>query len=883
MGQQLRGIVLTGLALLAAGALGQAQELYSSDYVHSTYNVSSPRPLRIYGGRLAQDFSAPKWWRQVLGELSALGINQTAPLVTYGLTAIYPTELPELHQAPEWVELNMDPLQVLLDTCAEFDIDCYPAVWLFRDATPELAEQVIRELVARYGDHPAFGGIVPSVEANPTYAITSEDFVALSRVFRELKPDLGVMDYPNGPFSPTIMQTIMARAQSGQVDIQNIQFHPSDRRWDGNFAFARGFTHLVIGLTPGIRSICHTHYKYGGGLRWIQLDDLYRVHQAATITATPDGTSIFLYTGCMYGGVSAGDLTETMPRRLSWYEGILAVQRMLPYFEDAEPANAVAIMIPRHIRESSLELIAAAYMPLADAHIGTHFFLDRTNLGERTQALIVRGLQWCSPEQARLIQDFVAGGGAAYIIYSAAEEVGRPEELTARAQQVIGEAFEAPWQPAGLDPEFAAAIGLDDATGVIEDLGPREVSYGEGSVYLASLEDELPEDFVAQWARDHAPDRTVVLGLSEGFVVDTWRKSDESTDLQMVMIMGTQPGGQEDNVVVSLASDLPEPSAWLLRPDSVQPLPASAADGRVEVAVPRVRDEFNALIVSGSSYPFLVPEARLIRCRTGEPVRVRFGVLNALDRPLQGTIAVVAPAGWPAAEPATVPVDLQPGSSAVLDCTLTVPEDAVQAPHFVRIELSGLVQRVMLFPEDGAPQRFTDRPLAEIETAPEPSPILAAPAPRQTIGDEWLAVMADDPTAENPRAHSPGVCFLPGTEWDRPAMHEGRTARYGERLPRLGGPNFLVNDPPARDVEVRLTCWADGPGSVDVYDGEQYHAVAELTVTGEWTAVTARVPRQIMMTPGADRGQHPGLNIMFAVDCPKLWVHQIEVRAAPEE
>ena len=35
-----------------------------------------------------------------------------------------------------------------------------------------------------------------------------------------------------------------------------------------------------------------------------------------------------------------------------------------------------------------------------------------------------------------------------------------------------------------------------------------------------------------------------------------------------------------------------------------------------------------------------------------------------------------------------------------------------------------------------------------------------------------------------------------------------------------------------------------------------------------------------MMTESADRGNHPGTNIMFDLDCPGIWVHKIEVRAA---
>ena len=140
---------------------------------------------------------------------------------------------------------------------------------------------------------------------------------------------------------------------------------------------------------------------------------------------------------------------------------------------------------------------------------------------------------------------------------------------------------------------------------------------------------------------------------------------------------------------------------------------------------------------------------------------------------------------------------------------------------------------------------------------------------------------ADDPDRDNVRAHSPGVCFLPGAEWDRPALHEGRVARMGERLPRVGGPNFLVNEPPTRDIEVRLTYRAEEPGAVRVYDGESYREVAALEVTGEWATANGRVPREVILSADADRQNYPGMNLMFDVDCARVWVHRIEVRAAP--
>ena len=49
-----------------------------------------------------------------------------------------------------------------------------------------------------------------------------------------------------------------------------------------------------------------------------------------------------------------------------------------------------------------------------------------------------------------------------------------------------------------------------------------------------------------------------------------------------------------------------------------------------------------------------------------------------------------------------------------------------------------------------------------------------------------------------------------------------------------------------------------------------------------WATVTARVQKTVFGKTGADRGHHPGTNIMFDIDCKRVHVHKIEVRALPE-
>ena len=869
---------LTCSAPLPAQQEEPSRDTFATDYTHVVYNVGSNRPVRIFGGKVALDLRTPERWAQVLGELAELGINVTTPLTSYGPATIYPTKLPELKHLPGWEQEGLDGLKMLLDVCDDLGIECYPAVWLFRAATPELSAAAQKELVDVYGSHPAFKGLVPPVEANPGMGMVSEDFVDIAAQARELVPGGTIMDYPNGPFAPEIIQTIIARSLSGNVDVENVQFHPSDSRWDGDFLFARGLHHFVIGICPGVRSIVHTHYKYGGGKRWIELDDLYRTHQAATITATPHGTSIYSFLHAMWGEASSHNLDDPMPRRLAWYKGIVNSQRMAPYLAGARPANAVGIMIPRYTRESYTALLRRTYVPLAEAGIGAHFFVNEANMGQGVRAVIVPGVRDCSREQVRLLEGFVRDGGHLCALQPTAG--ASPGNYTQRAERVLGATLSHAWEPSGVAADFAAALGLDDQTGEVTVPEVVSTTVDDGSVL--AMPPASAEEAVVAWTRATVPHRVIAERLGADFTLDRWRKTDEHTDIDMVMLMGTRQGATYRNVRLTIPSPVEPERAFLLTPDAIRELDTVPGDGETRVIIPRLCDEFNAVILSRKARPFLVPTRRLIPCRTGETVPVQAHMLNALDARLAATARLHPPEGWPITTDPTWRIGLAPGARAETTWQLTVPAGVVRRPHFARIECAGLVQRVILFPEDGEPQRFSDMSPAEVaEVAPKPGARRVIPK----IGGEWLEVAADAPNAQNVAAHRPGVCFLPGREWDPPAEHEGRTARYGERLPRVAAPNFLINEPPEGDVEVRLTYWTQQPGVMHVYDGKRYHRVADLAETGRWATASGRITAEHLMATDADRPNHPGYNVMLDVDCPAVWVHKIEVRAAdqPEE
>ncbi|HID05886.1 MAG TPA: hypothetical protein EYP10_01935 [Armatimonadetes bacterium] len=199
---------------------------------------------------------------------------------------------------------------------------------------------------------------------------------------------------------------------------------------------------------------------------------------------------------------------------------------------------------------------------------------------------------------------------------------------------------------------------------------------------------------------------------------------------------------------------------------------------------------------------------------------------------------------------------------------LSVPNDAVRDAHFIAFHALGLTQRAMVFVSDGIERIISRREPPKVKPAPK--------RPVRHIGDKWLVVVAGDPSDMDVRRHTPGVCFYKNPEWDEPVMHDGKMARYGENIPVLGGPNFLINAPDLNaDVEIEVTCWANAPASIRVYDGKRYNVVARIERVRQWVTVRGIVPRKFY----ADRPAFPGFNVLFDFHAPSgIYIHRIAVR-----
>ncbi len=868
--KQTRVMMIVALACLTCGALAQQQE-----YLHTVY-WGGLRPTIFRGSEPVVDLSTYERVSQILGELSELGVNVVAYHSVYGNEgALFPVDDPILTESWQWPE-GTRPVENFLDACEEHGIEGFLGIWMGQEGHRIIAEHAIDAILERYGDHPALGGIVPPIEA-PYTGVTTDDFIALSRQVKRYDRSLRTMDYPPSPYTFKQLHWLMKLATSGAVDIENVQFHACDDRL-ADLREARGLAMLTVGCCPNIRSIIHTHYKNGvntpeNPTDWLPPERAWDVTQSALITATPDGTSIFSFLHGFWGEASGPAGGDAMWRRLKWYEGILGVQRMLPLYAGAESRERIQIMVPTGTLENAQDLLARCWLPLARRHVPCSFFVDQRNISSAAEVIIVPSFERCDANQARLLQRFAAEGGtviataglhASTTLYASLAEAGA---ISPHVREVLDLYDRPDVAPGDIDPEFALALGFEG--GPLAEAGSDvRTRYGRGQVILAPGEPDWTHGSLASTAIGAAPSALRVQGLPDGWVVERWQAPDGP---EFVALLGIDEGLSAEGVRIE-AKGLGE-RAWLLLGEGAQAL--AVENGAV--TLPAIGDSFALVALDDLGQPIVRPSVRTVRCSVGDEVVFGVNVLNATGRRAVGSLTAQAPDGW-RIEPEGAHYDLAPGERLRVELALTVPDDAVRRPWFVRINGGDQVQRVIIFPEDGAPQVISE--LSEPLRGTPPPGVAEAPG---DIGDEWLSVTAGEIFDDVLGRHVPGVSFF-SAEWAPPEEKSGRLARYGELIrPRMGGPNFWVNRPDLeRDLLVRVTALTPDGGVVQLYDGASYHVIGELAASEEWQTREFRADRAIFATEGADHSREPGLNLLGQFSAPAIWVHEIAVRAAPD-
>ncbi len=856
--------------LLALSSLAAADQ---ESYTFNIYlTASKPRMAAL--GKWVFDISSPERLNDMVAELARLGVNAMTYHSAYRIDgADYQPKDPSLKRATRWPP-DVRPVAMFLDACARHRIAGYLAVFL-TEINPPVARAASLDIINVFRGRPGMAGFVPPIEGSAARGQGNASFLAICREVKRRAPELRIMDYPNGPYSPGIVQLIVERAASGFIDIENVQYHAADERLR-NFVVSRGMAHLVMGMCSRSKPIVHTHYKYGGGKAWLKQKDAYKVRQAAVITATPYGTSIFSFQHAMWGEETGPGRGPALWRRLVWYEGILAVQRQLPTYHAAVNISPVAVLIPAHTADGGKDLVERYWLPFARARIPVRMFAYSNQLSPETRVVICPSLEACDARQRRGLEQFVRRGGLA--IVATRRWSFRDHDMSPRARRILGR-IETPRIPAGsLSPDFLKALGGAAPGGFLPPVQqPERRPLGRGEIVRAPAEPSWLAAHLVELAEPVLPRRVRAENLPEDYVLESWRTSPANGSSRLILLYATRPASRAKAVRLRIPwSETAPPPAWFFDRSRAAPLRGRLAGRELHLSLPEINDEYGMILLGRTAAPTLQPTPLAVRTRVAGQAALVCTVINTTGRPASGTVALSLPRGWRSVSGGRFAYQLQPGESAAWRVSVRVPEDAERRPYFAVFTDGKQAQRSIIFPENGRPQVISHQP-------PPPAPKKTNRRVWTLLGDDWKGVTAGEPNDASFARHIPGVCFLPQSkEWDPPARFKGKMCRYAEILPRLGGANFFVNGVDSKsDLLVRITYCAKTNGRLEAYDGEKYHVVGRLPKTDAWKTLTFRVPKEIAASPRADKHWRPGLNLLFQVSVNGVYVHRIEARRAP--
>lgn len=842
----------------------------SEGYIHNIYLTTS-RPAVARRGRWMVDISSPERLEDLIGELAGLGVNAMTYHSAYRIDgADYTPHHPDLKRAERW-PAESKPVEWFLDTCARHGIAGALAVFIYPTYDHHKAVLATQDLVQVFRGRPGMTGYVPPIEGAPQRGHDSSAFLNICRWVKENAPELAIMDYPNGPYSPSIVQLIVARGASGLIDVENVQFHGADKRLK-DFYVTRGMTHLVMGMSSRCRSIVHTHYRYGGSKPWLYRADAYKVRQEAVLTATPHGTSIFSFQHGFWGADSGPDEKEPDPmwRRLVWYEGIMAVQRMVPLLHDARPLADVAIVIPAHTREGGQELIERYWVPFIKEGVFPQMIAYQSQLSATARVIVCPSLEACDSTQRKQLEALVRAGRVVLVLLC----TPKPDYAkwdSERTRRILGGTAPPRLDPKDISAEFMSALGGNDEDGFLRPVTkPTMLSLGKGVVLrmpsdLRLVEAELPGTVQRQDRLGARADN-----LPDGYLLELWRTR---SGPPFVKILATREGLHAQGATLCLPGGN-DSTAWFFDRARAEKLRPSVTDDGLRIRLPELNDEYAIILIGSTAAPTLRPATMVARGNAGGSIVTECRIVNTTDQPAIGAVRCSLPRGWPQPEVAAFDYRLKPGESKVCRLLVSIPKDVQRRPHFVQFKAGDAVQRCIVFPVDGRPQVVSRQP------EPEYTPTSRTKRRPRLLSTEWRGVTAGDLRDSQVRGNVPGVCFLPRSqEWDSPAEHNGKVARYAEVIPRLGGANFFVNNPdPSADLEVRMSYCAKKAGHLWAYDGKKYHDLGPVPQADDWATATFRVPKDILASPNADRANHPGANVMFDVRVDGVYVHRIEAR-----
>ena len=660
--------------------------------------TSSPYAFR--NGKAVFDISEYKWIDKAFRELDQAGISMAT--LAYANSAyghVYPPSESDIPYDEKWA--GIDLVGNFLNAAEDYDIDAFLATWVWKQKNDiDYIQRVLRDIIRKYKKHPQFKGFVPPVE------IAWENFNAMADYAKSLNPKLEIMDFPYGPYSARGYGTGILHGTSPNVDIENVQFKAAPPQLFANdFMGVRGMTQSVVGAIPGKDVMIHTHYVVEGGLPYMVPSQAYHVRQGAVLTATPYGTHQFSFLEGFWGEASFRNGQPTLWRAIEWYKGILAVQRLAPYYTRARNTAKVAIMVPRYPVCSAPEIVEKTWLHLSRKQIPTRFFLDRHNIGD-PDIIIVPYTQGLSADQIDLIREFTNGGGVTIAITGQEKVPGYIEKVC----QVDADSSQKDWRLAEV---FGFGIYADRLAKepflVWNEPFIFEHAYGDGFAYAVSGRSTVVPIYLPDLVLENLDRSLRVSGLPKNIIVERYQKTAEGSH-ELILFLGTDENEKaaEGKIVIPAAS--PSDRYYWFEAASMQRLTPVQMENGVALELPEIR-EVGGIVSVGQegTFPFLLPAEIYHECRLGETVQLEAQLYNCYGRNISGTLQVSVPPGWEAVSAENLNYSLAPDEEQHFTVTVRVPEKEEKRPKFVCFRTLGLEQRTQLLVVNGLPHKVTDR------------------------------------------------------------------------------------------------------------------------------------------------------------------------------
>lgn len=665
-------------------------------------------PYYFIDGKPSYDVSTYKWVDHILHDLQPLGINlATLADIVSEFGTIYRSDDPGIQYDETWQEVK-EPVVDFLNATHKYGMDACLSTLLFPEPGEKkldlkATEALVRDIMKRYGKYPSFKLLTPPIESR-NEDFTPKNMHQIARMGEFAKPDLKMMDFPRGAGSASSLRAVIDTGLSPYVDIENIQFKAAlPALFENDFMGVRGLAMAMVGAVPNKTVMIHTHYPIATWMIGMIPEQAYHVRQGAVSTATPDGMHLFNYLEFMYG-TDFREGKETLWRRIKWFEGILDIQRIVPYYSHAENVAPVAVMLPRNPALGGARLISLSWFHLAKKGIPVRFFLDDRNAG-RPDIVLVPSIDGLSKQQITYLRSFTLGGGTTVAMTGRAKAAKDSDPVdmfntSPRLNQIFGLYIRSDvWDtntPAywkfpfhGIRNAFGAGNGV-----ILND-------------YPASYPIALPavvNEFLSK--KPHFEARQ----LPNTYVVERWFKKDP-VPMDMVLFLATDPNASTKTIDLDVPTTLDVRTAYLLDSNRVEKLKFKKTETGISTQVSDL-GQYALVILAGpqGAVPILRPRQVTEIRQLGDQIPLAVELWNTNGQAISGKLEVVPPEGWNYTAKDRPDFRLAPEEKRTFQLTLSVPPKGLERkPYFIQYKTLGLVQRTMIVPDNAPEEIISDR------------------------------------------------------------------------------------------------------------------------------------------------------------------------------